>query len=76
MATHSSVLACRIPGTGEPSGLPSMGLLRIGHDLQQQQQQQQQAEMISSHTAFILTGRSCDAIPKQKTQQIFSTHKL
>ena len=32
MATHSSVLAWRIPGTGEPSGLPSMGLHRIGHD--------------------------------------------
>ena len=33
MATHSSVLACRIPGTGEPSGLPSMGSHRVGHDL-------------------------------------------
>ena len=32
MATHSSVLAWRIPGTGEPSGLPSMGSHRIGHD--------------------------------------------
>ena len=32
MATHSSVLACRIPGTGEPGGLPSMGSLRVGHD--------------------------------------------
>ena len=32
MATHSSVLAWRIPGTGEPGGLPSMGLLRVGHD--------------------------------------------
>ena len=31
MATHSSVLAWRIPGTGEPGGLPSMGLHRIGH---------------------------------------------
>ena len=31
MATHSSVLAWRIPGTGEPGGLPSMGL-RVGHD--------------------------------------------
>ena len=29
MATHSSVLACRIPGTGEPGGLPSMGLHRV-----------------------------------------------
>ena len=32
MATHSSVLAWRIPGTGESSGLPSMGSLRDGHD--------------------------------------------
>ena len=32
MATHSSVLAWRIPGTGEPSGLPSMGLHRVGQD--------------------------------------------
>ena len=31
MATHSSVLAWRIPGTGEPGGLPSMGLNRVGH---------------------------------------------
>ena len=32
MATHSSVLAWRIPGTGEPGGLPSLGLYRVGHD--------------------------------------------
>ena len=32
MATHSSVLAWRIPGTEEPGGLPSMGSLRVGHD--------------------------------------------
>ena len=32
MATHSSVLAWRIPGTGEPSGLLSMGLHRVRHD--------------------------------------------
>ena len=32
IATHSSVLAWRIPGTGEPGGLPSMGLHRVGHD--------------------------------------------
>ena len=31
MATHSSVLAWRIPGTGEPDGLPSMGSHRIRH---------------------------------------------
>ena len=32
LAAHSSVLAWRIPGTVEPGGLPSMGLLRVGHD--------------------------------------------
>ena len=32
MATHSSVLAWRIPGTGKPGGLSSMGLHRVGHD--------------------------------------------
>ena len=32
MATHSGVLAWRIPGTGEPDGLPSMGSRRVGHD--------------------------------------------
>ena len=32
MATHPSVLAWRIPGTGEPGGLPSMGSHRVGHD--------------------------------------------
>ena len=32
MATHSSILAWRIPGTGESGGLPSMGSYRVGHD--------------------------------------------
>ena len=32
MATHSSVLAWKIPGTREPDGLPSMGLHRVRHD--------------------------------------------
>ena len=32
MATHSSILAWRIPGAAEPGGLPSRGLHRIGHD--------------------------------------------
>ena len=41
MATHSSVLAWRIPGIGEPGGLPSMGSHRVGHDWSDQQQQQQ-----------------------------------
>ena len=32
MATHSSILAWRTPGTAEPGGLPSVGLHRVGHD--------------------------------------------
>ena len=32
MATHSSILAWRIPGTEEPGGLQSMGSQRVGHD--------------------------------------------
>ena len=32
MATHSTVLVWRIPGTGKPGGLPSMGSHRVGHD--------------------------------------------
>ena len=32
MATHSSILAWRIPGSAEPGGLLSMGLHRVGHD--------------------------------------------
>ena len=32
IAAHSSVLAWRIPGMGEPGGLPSMGSHRVGHD--------------------------------------------
>ena len=33
MATHSSILAWKIPGTEEPGGLPSMGSQRVGHNL-------------------------------------------
>ena len=32
LAAHSSILAWRVPGTEEPSGLPSLGLHRVGHD--------------------------------------------
>ena len=40
MATHSSVLAWRIPWTDEPGGLQSMGSQRAGHDSVTKQQQQ------------------------------------
>ena len=46
MATHSSVLAWRIPGMGEPVGLPSMGSHKVRHaEVTQWQQQQQQHRM-------------------------------
>ena len=32
MATHSTVLGWKVPGTGEPGGLPSMGSHRVGHE--------------------------------------------
>ena len=41
MATHSNILAWRIPWTGEPGGLQSMGSQRVGHDLMTKQHQQQ-----------------------------------
>ena len=40
MATHSNILAWRIPWTGEPGGLQSMGLQRVRHDLMTKQHQQ------------------------------------
>ena len=43
MATHSSVLAWRVPGMGEPGGLLSMGSHRVGHDWSDLVQQQQQS---------------------------------
>ena len=39
MARHSSILACELPWTEEPLRLQSMGLQRVGHDLETKQQQ-------------------------------------
>ena len=47
MATHSSVFAWRIPGMGEPSGLPSMGLHRVGHDW---------SDLAAARTLFLTPG--------------------
>ena len=53
MATHSSILAWRVPGTEEPGGLPSMGLHRVWHDWSDlQQQQQQQSASFCGYTIF------------------------
>ena len=48
MATHSSVLAWRIPGTGEPGGLPSMGLTE-SDTTEATQQQQSSLSSVSDH---------------------------
>ena len=52
MATHSSVLAWRIPGTGEPGGLPSMGLHRVDTTEVTQQQQQHAIFMVCNTHAI------------------------
>ena len=49
MATHSSILAWKIPWTEEPGGLQSMGSQRVGHDLATKQQRQQQKTLCCLH---------------------------
>ena len=44
MATHSDILAWRIPGTGEPGGLPSMGSYRVGHDWNDLEEEEEEEE--------------------------------
>ena len=48
MAAHSSTLAWRIPGMGEPGWLPSMGSHRVGHEVTQQQQGKQYGKVIKT----------------------------
>ena len=55
MATHSSVLAWRIPGTGEPGGLPSMGSHRVRTRLKR----------LSSSSSMLMYGRTQHNIVKQ-----------
>ena len=58
MATHSSVLAWRIPGTGESGGLPSMGLHRVGHDWSDLAAAEASARSSFSTTCLCETGSS------------------
>ena len=51
MSTHSSVLAWRIPGTGEPGGLPSMGSHRVRHDLKPLSSSSSRASLETSSSA-------------------------
>ena len=59
MTTHSSVLAWRIPGTGHPAGLPSMGLHRVDTTEVTQQQQQQQVLNISEIKQYLSASTVC-----------------
>ena len=55
MAIHSSVLAWRIPGTGEPGGLPSMGSHRVGHDW---------SDLAASAAVMLTKGKLATACPR------------
>ena len=55
MATHSSILAWRIPWTEEPGGLQSTGLQRVGHDLATKQQQKIFDENSVSRLKYIMS---------------------
>ena len=69
MATHSSVLALRIPGMGEPGGLPSMGSHRVGHDWSDLAAAKiwEQSFIIYSHRHHVLSPCS-----SQATTDVFS----
>ena len=60
MATHSSVLAWRIPGTREPAGLPSMGSHRVGHDW---------SDLAAANSFSHL---SCELVPVQGIRQKYT----
>ena len=52
LATHSSILAWRIPGTGEPGGLPAMGSHRVGHDWSDLAAATKTAQMVRQWSAY------------------------
>ena len=62
MATHSSVLAWRIPRTGEPGGLLSMVLHRVRHDLTTKQQHHNVISMGVTYTAAAKSLQSCPTL--------------
>ena len=63
MATHSSVLAWRIPGTGEPGGLPSMGSHRVGHDC---------LDLAAAAAAFLAKSENEQDPPRYKNLSMFT----
>ena len=75
MATHSSVLAWRIPGTREPAGLPSMGSHRVGHDWSDLAAEQNKGSGISLTIMMVVTifHLSCISMAIPPLQFLFST---
>ena len=69
MATHSSVLAWRIPGTGEPGGLPSLGSHRVGHDWSDL------AAAAAAAAAYLLHSRGTKETKKPSCLRKFSRNK-
>ena len=61
MATHSRVLAWRIPGTGEPGGLPSMGSHRVGHDWSDLAAAVSDFHCTAVVISYILLANNCDS---------------
>ena len=64
MATHSSVLAWRIPGTGEPGGLPSLGSHGVGHDW---------SDLAAAAAAALLSLWACCMLGRFSCVWIFAT---
>ena len=65
VATHSSVLSWRVPGTGEPDGLPSMGLHRVGHDW---------SDLAAAEKPCFLQGQKSLALHLNKSGWIFKVN--
>ena len=74
MATHSSVLAWRIPGTGEPGGLPSMGLHRVGHDWSDLEAGTLWSEYFIEHFQPRIQKEDADGVGKWDEGRIWSTN--
>ena len=56
MATHSSILAWRIPWTEEPGRLQSVGSQRVGHDVVTKQQKQVSTQFLKAKKGYLLAG--------------------
>ena len=76
MATHSSILAWRIPWTEEPGGLQSMGLQRVGHDLATKEQQlnfitKNLGNYLCIFASIFICGTGTRILPLVRGQEIF-----